>query len=127
MTKLNEIYKCLVCGNITEVVHENAGELVCCDKTMFMLKENSQDAAVEKHVPVIVQDGNVITVTVGEVEHPMLDEHFIEFIELLTIGEKVYRQYLKPAQKPVATFTIEEGDSVDRAREYCNLHGLWKK
>lgn len=127
MTELNQIYKCLVCGNMSEVVHESSGELVCCGKKMFLLKENSQDAALEKHVPVVEQKGNQVIVTIGEVLHPMIDEHYIEFIEILTSENYIYRKYLKPAQKPQAIFTIEDGQSVIKVREYCNLHGLWKK
>jgi len=124
MTKLNEIYKCGVCGNIIEVVHNSGGQLVCCGQPMNLMVENTVDAAKEKHIPVIekLQDG--VLVKVGEVEHPMLENHYIEWIEVLT-ESKVYRKYLKPGEKPEAVFKLDE--EVIVAREYCSLHGLWKK
>lgn len=123
MTQLNEIYRCEVCGNIVEIVHASSGTLVCCDQPMTLLKENTTDAATEKHVPVIEKSGNSVTVKVGSVEHPMLAEHYIEFIELIADG-KIYRKFLKPGDKPVATFEVTANELT--AREYCNLHGLWK-
>lgn len=123
MTQLNQIYKCEKCGNIVEVVHAGPGELVCCGQPMKLLTENTTDAAQEKHVPVIEKSGSQITVKVGSVDHPMEEKHYIEWIELLADG-KVYRKYLKPGDKPVATFEITAKDVS--AREYCNLHGLWK-
>jgi len=123
MTKLNQVYKCELCGNMIEVVHASGGELVCCGQPMTLLEENITDAATEKHVPVIEKSGDTVTVTIGSVEHPMLDEHFIEFIELIADGQ-VYRKILKPGETPQATFKVS-ADKVE-AREYCNLHGLWK-
>jgi len=123
MTQLNQIYKCEICGNIVEVLHTGGGQLVCCGQPMNLLEENTTDAAQEKHVPVIEKSGNQVTVTVGSVEHPMEEKHFIEFIELLADG-KVYRKFLKPGEKPVATFEIT-AENIS-AREFCNLHGLWK-
>jgi len=124
MTELRQIYKCEVCGNIVEVVHPSGGTLVCCGKPMTLLKENTTDAAVEKHVPVIEKIDGGVLVKVGAVEHPMLDNHYIEWIEVHT-ANKVYRKYLKPGDKPEAVFKLDE--EVLYAREYCNLHGLWKK
>ncbi|MBT7903648.1 desulfoferrodoxin [Candidatus Woesearchaeota archaeon] len=123
MTERNQVYKCNVCGNIVEVLHEGAGELVCCGQQMQMLAENTVDAAQEKHVPVIEKIENGYRVTVGSVEHPMQEEHLIEWIELIADG-KVYRQYLKPGDKPVAEFCVDAEKVV--AREFCNLHGHWK-
>ena len=123
MTKLNQIYKCGVCGIIVEVVHASAGELVCCGHPMTLLKENTTDAAKEKHVPVIEKSEDKITVKVGSVAHPMEEKHYIEFVELLADG-KVYRKYLKPGEMPEATFKVTAVKLS--AREYCNLHGLWK-
>ena len=123
MTQLNQIYKCEVCGNIVEVLHTGVGELVCCGEPMVLLTENTVDAAKEKHVPVIEKSGSTVTVKVGSVAHPMLQEHYIEFIELLADG-KTYRKFLKPGDKPEATFEITA--KKVSAREYCNLHGLWK-
>ncbi len=124
MTELRQIYKCEVCGNIVEVVHPSGGTLVCCGKPMTLLKENTTDAAVEKHVPVIEKIDGGVLVKVGAVEHPMLEKHYIEWIEVHT-ANKVYRKYLKPGDKPEAVFKLDE--EVLYAREYCNLHGLWKK
>ena len=123
MTQLNQIYKCEVCGNIVEVLHTGVGELVCCGEPMKLLEENTVDAAQEKHVPVIEKSGNKVTVKVGSVAHPMEEKHYIEFVELMADG-KVYRKFLKPGEKPEATFEITAEQVT--AREYCNLHGLWK-
>lgn len=118
-----EIYKCQVCGNIVEVVHGGVGELVCCGQPMVLQTENTVDAAKEKHVPVIEPVAGGYLVKVGSVAHPMEEAHYIEWIELIADG-KAYRQFLEPGQAPEATFMVE-ADSVS-AREYCNLHGLWK-
>jgi superoxide reductase len=123
MTQLNQIYKCEICGNIVEVLHTGVGELVCCGEPMKLLVENTVDAAKEKHVPVIEKSGNKVTVKVGSVAHPMEEKHYIEFIELMADG-KVYRKFLKPGDKPEATFEVTATKVT--AREYCNLHGLWK-
>ncbi|MBC8379516.1 MAG: desulfoferrodoxin [Planctomycetes bacterium] len=118
-----EVYKCMLCGNIVEVLHGGDGELVCCGEPMKKLTENTTDAAKEKHVPVIEKIDGGYTVKVGSVAHPMADEHSIEWIELLADG-KAYRQFLNPGDAPEATFMIK-ADKVS-AREHCNLHGLWK-
>jgi len=123
MTELRQIYKCDLCGNIVEVVHNAGGTLVCCGQNMTLKIENTQDAAVEKHVPVSEKIQGGIKVKVGAVQHPSLEEHHIEFIEVHT-ENKVYRKYLKPGETPEAEFKIEE--EVLFVREYCNLHGLWK-
>ncbi len=123
MTQKNEVYKCSLCGNIVEVLHIGAGELVCCGKPMILMTENTVDAAKEKHVPVITKVTDGYTVAVGAVAHPMEEKHWIEWIELIADG-KVYRQYLHPGEAPEATFCIK-AEKVT-AREYCNLHGLWK-
>lgn len=123
MTKKNEIYKCPLCGNIVEVVHTGAGELVCCGQPMDLISENTVDAALEKHVPVVEKVDNGFKVTVGSVPHPMEEKHWIEWIELMADG-KVYRQNLAPGQTPEATFCVDAGEAT--ARAYCNLHGLWK-
>lgn len=124
MTKRLEVYKCDVCGNMVEVIHDGPGELVCCRQTMTLQEENTVDAAREKHVPVIEKTAEGIVVKVGSVEHPMQDNHFIEWIQLLADG-KAYRQFLNPGEKPEAVFKLEGKDLS--AREYCNLHGHWKK
>lgn len=123
MTKRIEVYKCEVCGNIVEVIHDGKGELVCCGQPMKLFVENTVDAAREKHVPVIEKTGDGFIVKVGSVNHPMEEKHYIEWIELLADGI-AYRRFLKPGDKPEAMFCIEA--SQVSAREYCNLHGLWK-
>jgi len=122
MTKLNEVYKCSLCGNIVEILHPGAGALVCCNERMAVLTENTVDASKEKHVPVIEIGASSITVKVGSVTHPMEAAHFIEWIELIADG-KVYRQQLQPGQAPEAVFPVIASQVT--AREYCNLHGLW--
>lgn len=117
------IYKCAVCGNIVEVVHAGMGDLVCCGQPMQLMTENTVDAAKEKHVPVVEKVAGGYLVKVGAVAHPMEEKHYIEWIELLADG-KAYRQFLKPGDKPEAFFAIEAAQVS--AREYCNLHGLWK-
>ncbi len=123
MTKKNEVYKCALCGNIVEVLHTGAGELVCCGQPMDLMAENTVDAAQEKHVPVVEKTDNGYKVAVGSVAHPMEEKHWIEWIELVADG-KVYRQDLKPGDAPEATFCVEAGTVI--ARAYCNLHGHWK-
>jgi superoxide reductase len=123
MTKELEVYKCGVCGNIVELIHTGVGELVCCGQPMKLLKENTVDAAKEKHVPVVEKVDGGFKVKVGSVAHPMEEKHYIEWIELIADG-KAYRQFLKPGGTPEAFFCIE-ADTV-AARELCNLHGLWK-
>lgn len=123
MTKLNEIYKCAICGNIVEVVHASAGQLVCCGQPMKLLKENTVEASKEKHIPLIVKSENEVLVKIGSIEHPMEEKHYIEWIELQT-PDNVYRKYLKPGDEPEAVFKTNE--EIICAREYCNIHGLWK-
>ena len=124
MTKTLEIYKCEICGNVVEMLHEGVGELICCGEPMKLYEENTTDAALEKHVPVVEKTADGFKVTVGSVAHPMIDVHYIEWIELIADG-KAYREFLKPGDAPEATFCIT-ADKVT-AREYCNVHGLWKK
>ena len=123
MTQKNQVYKCPLCGNIVEVVHTGAGELVCCGQPMDLMVENTVDAAKEKHVPVIEKTGSGFKVTVGSVPHPMDEKHWIEWIELHADG-KVYREDLAPGKTPEAEFCVDAADAS--ARAYCNLHGLWK-
>ncbi len=123
MAEKLEIYKCEVCGNIVEVLHGGPGELVCCGQPMKLFKENTVDAAKEKHVPVVEKIEGGIKVKVGDVAHPMEEKHYIEWIEIMADG-KAYRQFLNPGDVPEATFYVK-ADQVS-VREYCNLHGLWK-
>jgi superoxide reductase len=124
MTKVREIYKCNICGNIIEVLHAGVGELVCCGEPMELLKEKTQDSAVEKHVPFIEKTKDGILIKVGQnQDHPMEEKHYIEWIQVI-VDNVAYRKFLKPGDKPQAKFEIK-GDKVE-AREYCNIHGLWK-
>jgi superoxide reductase len=123
MTKKNEVYKCPLCGNIIEVLHTGAGELVCCGQPMDLMAENTVDAAKEKHVPVLEKTGNGYKVTVGSAAHPMEEKHWIEWIELVA-GSTVLRQDLQPGDAPEAVFCTDAAEVS--ARAYCNLHGLWK-
>jgi superoxide reductase len=123
MAKRLEVYKCGVCGNIIEVLHAGKGSLVCCGKPMSLLVENTVDAAKEKHVPVIETFEGGVKVKVGEVPHPMEEKHWIEWVEIVAEG-KTYRQYLNPGETPEAAFKVT-ADQIT-AREYCNIHGLWK-
>ncbi len=118
-----EVYKCALCGNIVMVFHGGDGELVCCDEPMKKMVENTTDAAKEKHVPVIEKIQGGYKVKVGSIAHPMEEKHYIEWIELQADG-KSYVQFLAPGQAPEATFMITA--NAVTAREYCNLHGLWK-
>ncbi|PKN45892.1 MAG: desulfoferrodoxin [Deltaproteobacteria bacterium HGW-Deltaproteobacteria-16] len=112
-----------MCGNMVEVLHTGVGELVCCGQPMTLLTENTVDAAKEKHVPVIEKVAGGYKVKVGAVAHPMDEKHHIEWIELLA-GDKAYRQFLKPGDAPEALFAVDAPQVS--AREFCNLHGLWK-
>ena len=124
MAQRLEVYKCEACGNIVEVFHGGGGELVCCGESMKLMSENTVDAAKEKHVPVVEKTAKGYKVKVGEVAHPMEDKHYIEWIELIADG-KVYTEFLKPGQAPEAEFCVEAEQVT--AREYCNVHGQWKK
>lgn len=119
-----QIYKCELCGNIVEMLHEGDGELVCCGEPMKLYEENAVDAAVEKHVPVVEKTDAGVKVTVGSVPHPMEESHYIEWIEIVA-DSKSYRRFLKPGDAPEATFAIKARAGMT-ARVYCNLHGLWK-
>lgn len=124
MAKKMEVYKCELCGNVALVLDGADGELICCGQPMALLEEKTADQGKEKHVPVVSQDGNKVCVKVGDVEHPMLDNHFIQWIEVQTDKNKVYRKFLNPGEKPEACFTVD--GSVTSVRQQCNLHGLWK-
>ena len=122
-TEKLQIYKCGTCGIIAEILSGGAGELVCCGEPMTLLAEKTEEAAKEKHVPVIEAIEAGVKVKVGSVPHPMEAKHFIEWIEVIAEGT-AYRQFLQPGQAPEASFLIQAEDVA--AREYCNLHGLWK-
>jgi len=123
MTKMYEIYKCKICGNIVEVLHTGVGQLVCCGQPMELLKEKTEDVGQEKHVPVIEKTETGIKVKVGSVPHPMEEKHYIEWVEIIADG-RVYKKFLKPSDKPEAEFDIKAAKI--EAREYCNIHELWR-
>jgi superoxide reductase len=123
MTEKLQIYKCEVCGNIVEMLHAGAGQLVCCGQPMTLFTENTVDASKEKHVPVIEKTATGFKVKVGSVAHPMEEKHYIEWIEVIADGQ-AYRKFLNPGEAPEATFEIKAEKIT--AREYCNLHGMWK-
>ena len=116
-------YRCEMCGNIGELIKDGGGELVCCGKPMKKLEPNTVDAAQEKHVPVYEKKGNILSVQVGSVEHPMTEEHYIEWIAVET-PDRIQRRVLRPGEAPKAEFQVDSDEF--RIFEYCNLHGLWK-
>lgn len=123
MTALKQIYKCNICGNIIEVLHTGKDELVCCGQPMELLQEKTSDVGMEKHVPIIEATERGIKVKVGDVPHPMEEQHYIEWIQVITDSESC-RKFLKPGDKPEADFDITSQTLV--AREHCNVHSLWK-
>jgi superoxide reductase len=123
MAAQKQIYRCNVCGNIVEVLHAGVGQLVCCGQPMELLKEKTVDVGLEKHVPVIEKTKTGMKVKVGSTPHPMEEKHYIEWIEITADGG-VYRKFLKPGEKPEAEFASKAEEAL--AREYCNVHGLWK-
>lgn len=120
-----KVFKCLTCGNIIEKVVDKGVPVMCCGKPMVELVANTSDGAGEKHVPVVEVNGNKVTVRIGEVQHPMLAEHYIQFIYVLT-DKGLMRKDLNPEEAPEATFVLDEDEKVVAVYEYCNLHGLWK-
>jgi superoxide reductase len=125
MTEKNQIYKCEICGNIIEVLHGAGGTLVCCGEPMKLLKENTVDASLEKHVPILVKTSKGVLIQIGSIPHPMEEAHYIEWIEIITKDNKSDKKFLNPGDKPEAEFFMPL-DNILFAREYCNLHGLWK-
>ncbi len=124
MTELMQVYKCDICGNIVEMLHTGQGELVCCGAPMKLQAENTVDASKEKHVPVVEKTSDGFKVKVGSDPHPMEDKHYIEWVEIIFDG-RICRKWLKPGDTPEAIF-VTDAEQV-QAREYCNIHGLWKK
>jgi len=123
MTEKLEVYKCEICGNIVEVLHKGAGQLVCCGEPMRLIEEKTKEEGREKHLPVIEKTDKGIRVKVGSVAHPMQEKHYIEWVEVESNG-KLYRKFLSPGDVPEAEFPVKE--KRISAREYCNIHGLWK-
>ena len=126
MAEQKEIYKCTVCGNIVEVHRAGGGTLSCCNQDMVLQSENTQEAAVEKHIPVLKIEDDKIMVIVGEVEHPMEEKHFIEWIQVVT-SKKTFTKYLGSEDRANTSFIIPLKDDILKVRAYCNLHGLWSK
>ena len=122
MTEQCEIYRCNVCSNIVMVMHGGAGELVCCGELMEKLEEKTQEEMFEKHLPVIKENGEKY-IQVGETRHPMTQEHHIQWIEVQTDNQKMIK-FLDIESEPV--FMIKSNEKILSAREYCNIHGLWK-
>ena len=120
-----KFYKCELCGNIVEVINDAGVPILCCGEKMKELIAGESDGAVEKHVPEYKVEGNVVTVNVGSVDHPMVEEHWIQWVSLET-KEGIQRKHLKPGQAPNVSFVLSEGDEVVTVYAYCNLHGLWK-
>ncbi len=117
-----QVYKCQHCGITVEVLSAGGGDLHCCGEAMTLMEEQTADPATNKHVPVLERVAGGVKVKVGNVDHPMLDAHWIQWIQVIA-GERSYRQFLKPGDAPEAFFPVE--DEQLQAREFCNLHGLW--
>lgn len=123
MTKRLQVYECKKCGNIVEVLHEGKGQLVCCGEPMVLHEENTVDASREKHVPAVEKTESGYRVVIGTEIHPMVEKHYIEWIEMIH-DDKVCRRFLCAGDQPEAVFTTDADKVTIRA--YCNLHGLWK-
>lgn len=126
MAQINEVYRCIKCGNVIEIAAAGSGTLVCCDEPMKLMDEKTKEGAGEKHLPVIEASGSGVIVKVGSVPHPMDADHWIQFIEVITKKGAVCRKTLIPGEKPEAVFNVALSD-VAQAREHCNKHGLWTK
>ncbi len=125
MTEIKEVYRCNVCGNIVTLLSAGPGTLVCCEVPMELLKAEKKDVGPEKHVPIIEKEGNKVKVKVGEVPHPMEEEHYIEWVEIST-PDQLYIQFLRPGDLPEAEFPVNLDDKEFTAKSYCNIHGFWK-
>lgn len=124
MKKETKFYVCKHCGNMVTFINESGVPLICCGEKMQQVVPNTTEAVTEKHIPIVSQEGNTVTVTVGSVLHPMLAEHYIQWIYLETEkGSQI--KYLNPSEEPVAVFELVD-DKFVAAYEYCNLHGLWR-
>jgi superoxide reductase len=126
MTQKQEIYRCNICGNIVEVLHNSTGILECCKNPMELLNEKEEGTGTEKHLPVIEETDEGVKVKIGSIPHPMEENHCIEMVEIITDGN-IFRKLLKPGDKPEAEFEIKKEDiNKIQIREYCSIHGLWK-
>ncbi|WP_409199640.1 desulfoferrodoxin family protein [Methanobrevibacter sp. DSM 116169] len=124
MIKNNELYKCNKCDYIVEMIHGGACEMKCCDEEMELLKAIQKEEGTEKHIPIITVDADKIKIDIGEVPHPMVEEHWINFVELF-VGDQIFRQELYPGDEPSVTFNVASKGEEVSARIYCNIHGLW--
>ncbi|SRR3989344_1032157 len=125
MARINGIYKCEICGDVVEVVESHEGDLVCCGEEMKLMEEKTKEEGLEKHVPVVEVGGNKVKVKVGSVEHPMEEEHWIELIQLFKGNKLIFEKRLYPGEKPEAEFLVEDLTNI-KAKELCNIHGLWR-
>jgi len=124
MSNLNQIYKCELCGKMSELIHDGAGELICCGQAMALQKTKIKEDGLEKHLPVLEEgEDNLFTIRVGEVKHPMEDNHYIEWIEIITEDGKVLKKYLNSGEIPATAFKC--ASKIKEVRAYCNVHGLW--
>jgi superoxide reductase len=125
MCKNQKFFRCKMCGKIIGIIEDTGVPTICCGQEMYELIPNTEDASTEKHVPKVTVEGNIVTVEVGSAPHPMIPEHYIQWIYLLT-EHGGQRKCLTPDDEPKAIFALAEGDKALSAFEYCNLHGLWK-
>lgn len=123
MTEYRQVYECNICGNIVEVIHPGKGQLVCCGQPMKLLKEKSVEKGKEKHVPIVEVVGEEVKIKVGSIPHPMEENHYIEWVEVIT-NNSTYRRFLKPGEEPSVEFKVD--GKVVLVRAYCNVHGLWR-
>jgi len=117
-------FKCKVCGKVIAILKDTDVPTVCCGEEMIEIHAGTTDGAVEKHVPVITTHDNIVEINVGSVAHPMEDKHYIEWIALQS-AQGIHIKTLQPGQEPKATFAVVDGNQVNEAYAYCNLHGLW--
>ncbi len=122
---MDKLHVCEVCKNIAHLVNDAGVPLYCCGRPMTTLVANTTEAATEKHLPVVSQEGSTVTVSVGSVQHPMSEDHLIDWVALNTTTGWQYKK-LTPIDAPIATFELTQGTTAIAAYEYCNLHGLWK-
>lgn len=120
-----KFFKCSICGQIIAIVKETSSPIVCCNKTMQEIIPGTTEASLEKHIPTYTINNGIVKVNVGSVEHPMTNEHYIEWISLQTNNGN-QRKLLKPSDKPYVEFLINKQDKIEAIYAYCNLHGLWK-
>lgn len=124
MTQINDVYRCEICGNIIESVHSGSNTLTCCGQLMTKMEPKSGPEGQEKHLPVVEKVGNKLIVRIGSVPHPMIEEHFIEWVEIIC-GDEIKKVFLHPNQEPIAEFIVDDIKKELTARSYCNIHGLW--